>query len=135
MKSGIFDRLCGLLASGAGRVPYVNVGGCAVAAVEIYRSLVEMGEKPKIYVVGPGYCHVVVKIGRKFLDATGERTTGDLREEYGQYRKIGEADFETVARDAADDWKWNSKFDRRNIPTLHLRIGEAVKLAYARVRT
>lgn len=72
-------------------IPYVNRGGCGVVAKEIYNLFLKLGYKPKItlfsnYPVSiaeyannnyncPKFDHIVIKVGKYYIDSTGAYTT------------------------------------------------------------
>lgn len=112
-------------------IPNVNYGGCGVVAEHIYRYLYVKGYKPKILTLThneeylnkaiannetaeEGKDHVIVKVGRLYIDSTGLYTC--LREvPYAPSRKAVPTPYNLLVQWNGIGHIWNDSFDRANI--------------------
>ena len=129
------------------KVSNINRGGCGAFAEHLYDNLIKLGYKPKIAVLvhslekfeesiglldigfnhymlyrTEGTPHIVVKVGRKYIDSTGFNTLKELREMYVAQEIYEGFDIETLRVLNSHREGWNTRFDRRKIPTIKKHI-------------
>lgn len=126
-------------------IPDVNNGGCGVVAAALYDQLKELGMNPKIIVLGTDWAHVMVKVGRLYLDSTGVYAIGsdqlldNARKTYITYHTKSPLVFHTVREQLENDINdrrlWNPTYDRRLMPKTMRNVKHAVNEALANINS
>lgn len=110
-------------------IPYVNNGGCAVVAINLYRYILKLGFYPQIVYLDNDYgirenlngghscAHAFVKVGEEYFDSTGWYTYSTLPEKHRNLNVI-ELSEDYVEQAVQDPYNWNDTFDRENIPKI-----------------
>lgn len=144
LKEELVLRLADALSKTAGKIPYVNSGGCGFAAKYLKDALDRLGVECAVAVVcfsdkitteemvgsyRRPWSHVLIRMGEMFVDATGvfakdrEEAYVNARMIYGD-PKIAEldGDLDEVVAKAY----WNPVFNKNETVRLRLLIEEAV---------
>lgn len=125
-------------------VPRLNWGGCGIFAENLYKTLANLGLKPKLVVITlnskamnqrikgkhyNGYApihHIVIKVGSKFIDSEG--VYKHLK--HTEYKGMPLAN--TLTLDTLEKWNsdptlWNPEFNRQHIKTIEDKLKECYK--------
>jgi hypothetical protein len=138
------------------KVPRINHGGCGVFAEKLYMVLCNLGLTPKLIVITDnrkgmnervkgednwsdkfGYAsitHIVVKIGKHYVDSTGIYSSVKYVCEHHAYRISIREVSTTLTIDTLKDWNnnpyiWNDSFNRRHIKTIENKLEKVCNMA------
>lgn len=97
-------------------IPYVNLGGCGVFALEFSRALWRRGVRSAIIEIGCIY-HFVVKVGKTYFEAGGVFAQDEPSLKCNARNNYGTDRTRTVRKDrfarlVADKKMWNPRFNR-----------------------
>lgn len=136
------------------KVPRLNYGGCGVFAEKLYHLLCGLGLNPKLIVITDnakgmnervkgydkwsfkyGYAsitHIVVRVGRYYIDSTGIYKSIVFVCEFHKYRETQRQVSTRLTIDVLEKWNaqpyiWNDSFNRRHIKTIEKKLAECYK--------
>jgi len=146
LKNKEFNFLNVKLVKLSEKVRNIDRGGCGIFAVELAIRLKKIKIPCKLVIIDysvenymedieeQGYVspeaqkptHVMLKVGRKYIDSNGVFTKSQMNEEFGHRYKI-EINHEQFIDAAKTSYGWNSAFKRSSLPIIKKQLTATCK--------